>query len=129
MRGREAVRVEHTRSVGDQVAAGVPGPARLIADRSTGVAMVVADHESPAVGEHRAEILLPPEHRAADAHDEEDRRVGRDAERLRTELDAVRLDHALCQLRPSSPARHDPYTWLRDAPSLGKRVRPSRVLR
>jgi hypothetical protein len=61
--------------------------------------VVVADYEPPAVGEHLAEALLPPEHRPANAHDEEGRRVGRVAEGLRAELDAVRFDQSLGQLR------------------------------
>ena len=63
------VGVEHPHGVGDQVGAGVSGPPRLVGHRSAGVAVVVADHEPPAVGEHPAEALLPPEHRRTDAHD------------------------------------------------------------
>ena len=47
----DAVGVEHACGVGHQVAARVPGMARLVGDRSAGVAMVVTDHEPPAVGE------------------------------------------------------------------------------
>ena len=64
--------------------------------------MVIADHEPAAAGEHPTEALLPPEHRGTDAHDQEDRRVGRLAEGLRAELDTVGFDHALGQLRSSS---------------------------
>jgi hypothetical protein len=66
--------------------------------------MVVADHEPAAVGEHPAEALLPPEHRPA-PHHQQDRRVGRVAEGLRAQLDAVRFDHPLRQIRSSSPER------------------------
>src|SRR3954447_18761952 len=59
--------------------------------------MVVADNEPPAVREHPAEALLPPQHRCTHAHDEEDRRVGRVTEWLGAKLDPVRLDHALGQ--------------------------------
>ena len=57
--------------------------------------MVVADHELSTRGEHPAEALLPPEHRAAHPVDEEDRRVGRIAKRLGAQLDAVRFDDSL----------------------------------
>ena len=77
VRGREAVGVEHSRGIGDQVHAAVPGVAGLVRGRSARVAVVVPDHEPPSVDEHPAEALVPPEHRRADAHDEEDRRVGR----------------------------------------------------
>jgi hypothetical protein len=57
--------------------------------------VVVADDEPSPLGEHPAEAFVPPQHRRAESHDEQDRRVGRVAERLGAELDAVRLDHAL----------------------------------
>jgi hypothetical protein len=101
VRGRDPVSVEHARSVGGEVRARVAGAAGRIGDRSAGVAVVVADHEPPALGEHPAEALLPPEHRAAEAHDQEDRRIRPVAEGLGAELDAVRLDHALHHAHPS----------------------------
>jgi hypothetical protein len=95
-----------TRSLGDLanhlVGAGVFRAARLRNDRSARVPVVVADHEVPSLGQQPAEALLPPEHRSADAHDQKDGRVGRTAERLRTELDAVRLDHPLGHFHASS---------------------------
>jgi hypothetical protein len=103
VRGRDLVGVEHAGGVGDQVIAGVPGTARLVGDRSPRVAMVVADQEPPAVGEHPAEPLLPPEHRGADPHDQEDRRIPRIAEGLGAEPDAVRLDQSLGH--PGPPIR------------------------
>jgi hypothetical protein len=59
VRGRDLVGVEHAGGVGDEVVAGVPRASDLIGDRAAGVAMVVANHEPPAVGEHPAEALLP----------------------------------------------------------------------
>ena len=103
VRRPDLVGVEHAGGVGDHVGAGVPGVSRLVGDRAAGVAVVVADHEPPAVGEHPAERLLPPEHRRADPHHEEDWRVGRIAEGLRAELNAVRFDHLLGQRRSSFP--------------------------
>jgi hypothetical protein len=93
VRRRDAVGVEHAGGVRDQVGAGVSGTPGLVGHRAAGVAVVVPDHETPAAGEHPAEALLPPEHRAAEAHDEEDRRIGRIAERLRAELDTAHVDH------------------------------------
>ena len=95
MRTRDPEGVEDAGRVGDQVGAGVFRAPRLIRDRSASVPVVVADHEAPSFGQQPAEALLPPEHRCADAHDQEDGRIGGAAERLRTELDAVCFDHAL----------------------------------
>jgi hypothetical protein len=106
VRVRETVGIEHTRCVGHQVAAGVAGASRFVGDRSTGVAVVVADHEPPVVREELTEALLPPQHRRAQTHDEKDRRVGRLAERLGAQLHPVRMDEALSHVLPlSSPAR------------------------
>ena len=75
---------------------------RRVRDRSAGVAVVVADDEPPAVGEHLAEASVPPEHRPADTHDEEDRRVGGVAERLRAEPHTVCFNHPLDHVPSSS---------------------------
>ena len=53
------------------------------------------------VGGQLAEAFLPPQHRRANAHDEQDRRIDRIAKRLGAQLDAVRLDRALCDVAPS----------------------------
>src|SRR5215204_2756878 len=45
----------------------------LVADRSAGVAVVIADDEPGAGGEALAELLLPREHRGGRSVDEEDR--------------------------------------------------------
>ena len=90
-----------TPAASDQVGAGVRRVPRLVGHRSAGVAVVVADDEAAALGQHPAEALLPPEHRRADAHHQEDGRVARIAERLRAELDAVRLDHPLHRYQPA----------------------------
>ena len=95
VRGRDPVGVEHTGGVGDQVGAGVLGVSRLIGDRSARCRGGRSGSRTARLGEHPAEALLPPEHRRADAHDKQDRRVGRVAEGLRAELDAVRFDHPL----------------------------------
>jgi hypothetical protein len=95
VRCREPVGVEDADSVGDQIGARVSGAPCLTGGRSSRVPVVVADHEAPFRGQQAAEALLPPEHRWADAHDQENGRVGGATEGLRTELGAVRLDHAL----------------------------------
>ena len=97
MRGRDAVGVEHAGGVGDQVGAGVRGVAGLVGHRSAGVAVVVADHEPPSAASIRQK---PSSHQSIDPPMpmiEQDRRVGRVAERLRAQLDAVRFDHPLGQ--------------------------------
>jgi hypothetical protein len=99
MRGRDPIGVEHADSVGDEVGALVLGSPRLVRDRAACVAMVVADHEPAAFGQHPAEALLPPEHRPTDTHHQEDCGIGLIAEGLSTKLDAVRFDYALGQLR------------------------------
>ena len=47
---------------GEQVAQSVRRSARLVADRSAGVAVVVANDEPRACGETLTELILPPEH-------------------------------------------------------------------
>jgi len=85
-------RVQHPGRIGRQVRAGVPrGPGR-VADRAPGVAMVVADDEPPARRQPLAEFVLPPVHRGAHAADEQDRRVGRVANNIHAQVDAVNID-------------------------------------
>jgi hypothetical protein len=107
MRGRNPVGVQHANRIDDQVATRVPRGSHVIRDRAASVAVVVTDHESPAIREHPAEALLPPEHRPANAHHEQNRRVRRIPERLGAEPDPIRFDHSLRQLRSSSPERFD----------------------
>ena len=57
--------------------------------RAAGVAVVVADHEEPAVGEHPAERRVPPGHRASEPHHQQQRLRRRVAERLVAELHAA----------------------------------------
>ena len=56
---------------------------------AAGVAVVVADHEEPAVGQRLAELRAPPGHRAAEPHHQQQRLAGGVAERLVAELEAV----------------------------------------
>src|SRR4051794_12017726 len=100
MSGRYLIGVEHAGDVGNEVGAAVAGASQLVGDRTPGVAVVIADHEPSATREQLTEVFLPPEHRRADAHDEQDRRVNRVAERLRAQLDTVRLDHSLAHPPP-----------------------------
>jgi hypothetical protein len=98
MRRRDTVRLQHADRIDDQLGTRVTGTPRLVADRAAGVAVVVADHKPAAAGEHPTETFLPPNHRRAEAYDQEDRRVSWIAERLGAELDPVRLDHPLSHL-------------------------------
>ena len=63
--------------VGDEVIARVARRARRVAGRLARVAVVVADDVARPRREARAEVVLPPVHRGARSHDEQDRRVGR----------------------------------------------------
>src|SRR5919204_3358028 len=101
MSSLNVVGVEDANGVGNQVRARVLGMFRLVSDGPAGVAVVVADHEPAAIGEHPAETLRPPEHRPPDAHDEQDRWIGEVAKGLRAELDTAHVDHALSQLPTS----------------------------
>ena len=67
---------------------GPPDPMLAQLRRTTGVAVVVADDEEPVVGQAGAELAVPPTHRAAEAHDQQDGGIVRRTERLVTELDA-----------------------------------------
>jgi hypothetical protein len=82
---------EQGRGVGHEVVARVPGLPRRVARRAARVAVVVPDHVTRPGREACAEVVLPPVHRGARPHDEQDRRVGRAAERLNAEIDAVDL--------------------------------------
>ena len=56
---------------------------------ATGVAVVVADDVEALGREQHAELVVPPRHRAAEAHDEQERLAAGIAERLVAELDLV----------------------------------------
>src|SRR5215211_5957360 len=68
----QAEGVEQADGVLCQVSQGVGRSTRLVADRSAGVAVVVADDEPGAGHETLAEAVLPPVHRGCPSHDEED---------------------------------------------------------
>ena len=102
VRRSKTVGIEHPNCVGRKVIPVVAGPAGFVGRRSAGVAVVVTDHEPPTVGEAPAELLLPPQHRCADAHDEKHRRIGGIAERLRAQLDPAGRDEALGHAAPRS---------------------------
>src|SRR5438067_9134798 len=86
--------------------------------------MVVADHKSPTISEHPTEALLPPEHRPADAHPTQNRRVHRIAEGLRAEPDPISLDHSLRHFTPPA-ALPDLFGLVRiDRLADGSRARP-----
>src|SRR5262249_21410123 len=121
MSSLDVVGVEDANGVGNQVRARVFGMLWLVGDGPAGVAVVVADHEPAAIGEHLAEALLPPEHRPPDAHDEQDRWISEVAKGLRAELDTTHGDHALRQLHPP--------LGLLGAPSASPRSRVSSLAR
>ena len=69
--------------------------------RAADVAVVVADHEEAALGQLRAEVVVPGDHLRAEAHDQQHRRVARVPEGLVTDVD---LADAAERTRPSGPA-------------------------
>ena len=104
MRGRDFIGVEHAGRVGDQVRARVTGAPGLVGDRSAGVRGGRSGSRTARRRRESGKALLPPGHRPADAHDKEDRRVGRVAEGFRAEFHAIRLDHSFSHAAlPSSP--------------------------
>src|SRR5215213_11301769 len=68
----QAEGVEQADGILCQVAQGVGRSTRLVADRSAGVAVVVADDEPGSGHQSLAEPVLPPVHRGCPSHDEED---------------------------------------------------------
>ena len=133
VRRREAVGIEHPGGIGHQVGSAVAGVPRFVGSRPARIAVVIADHEPPAVGEPLTEALLPPQHRGAETHHEKRRRIGRLTEGLRAQLHAVRLDHALGHIassrRQPAPLGHQ-VSSLSDRPDTvwatrrGDRARP-----
>ena len=107
MCGSKAVAVEQGDRVCEQIASGVARTSGLIGRRSASAALVVADHEPAVPGEHSAEPVLPPQHRASDTHHEDDRRICRVTERLGAELDPIHIDQSLGDYHPrwSRPLR------------------------
>src|ERR687890_84326 len=91
----QAEGIEQADDVLCQVAQGVGRSTRLVADRSAGVAVVVADDEPGAGHQSLAEALLPPVHRGCPSHDEEDGGIDPIAECLDTEVDPVCPDDPL----------------------------------
>ena len=91
----ETVGIEHPGRVGHKVTTAVAGAPGFVGGRSARVAVVVADHEPAAVREAPTELLLPPQHRCAETHDEKNRRIGWFAERLRAQLNPACFDHPL----------------------------------
>ena len=107
VRAAHAERVEHADRVRAEVLGRVPGRAGWIADRLPGVAVVVADDVPRPGRQARAEVVLPPVHRGARPHDEQDRRVGRAAEGLDAEIDAVDLHQSISRrCRKTIARRH-----------------------
>ena len=75
-----------------EVVARVLGRSWFVAHRPSGVPMVVADDEPPSRREALAELVLPPIHRRAGAHDQEDRGVAGVTEAVDADVDAVGTD-------------------------------------
>jgi hypothetical protein len=93
--------VEQADRVRGQISQRVLWSTRLIADRSTGVAVVVADDESGGSCETLAELVLPPEHRSGRSVDKQDRGVCRIAEGSDAEVHPVGPDDLLVWLHGS----------------------------
>src|SRR5919107_4578015 len=108
----QAEGVEQAQGVLCQVAQGVGCGTRLVADRSAGVAVVVANDEPGAGHETLAEPVLPPVHRGCPSHDEDDGGVGTIAECLGAEVDPVSPDDPLVGLhRANCGTRRGRLLW------------------
>src|SRR5215218_7990523 len=108
----QAEGIEQADGVLGQVAQGVGRSTRLVADRSAGVAVVVADDEPGSGRETLAEALLPPVHRGCPSHDEEGGGVGPIAEGLDAEVDPISPDDPLVGLhRPNLGTRRGRLLW------------------
>src|SRR5215212_2199408 len=91
----QAEGIEQADGVLGQVAQGIGRSTRLVADRSAGVAVVVADDEAGAGHQSLAEPVLPPVHRGCPSHDEEDRGIGGISEGFDAYVHPVRPDDPL----------------------------------
>jgi hypothetical protein len=100
-RGQTVV-VEERDRVHEQISSGIGRAPGLVRRRPPGVALVVADHEPTALSDQPAEPVRPPQHRAAEARNEEDGRIVRVAERLGIELDPIGVDQALADWHSSN---------------------------
>ena len=108
----QAEGVEHSDGVLCQVAQRIGCGTRLVADRSAGVAVVVADDEPGAGCQPLAEPVLPPVHRGCPSHDEENGRIGLISESLDAEVDPVGPDDPLVGLhRPNLGTRCGRLLW------------------
>src|ERR687894_1816049 len=108
----QAQGVEQADGVLCQVAQRIVRGPRLVADRSAGVAVVVADDEPGAGHQSLAEPPLPPVHRGCPSHDEQDGGVGYVAERLGAEVDPVGPDDPLVGFhRPNLGTRCGRLLW------------------
>ena len=87
---------------------------------AAGVAVVVADHEEARVGQQPAELRVPPGHRAAEPHHQQQRVAGGVAEGLVAELDAARERRRAARGRRRRGPRARPATrgWT-SGPSVG----------
>src|SRR5215210_7236699 len=94
----QAEGVEQADRIHDQITEGVWRSTRLVADRSAGIPVVVADEESGACRETLTELLLPREQRGGRSVDKQDRGVGGIAEGLDAEVDPVGPDYFVVRL-------------------------------
>jgi hypothetical protein len=118
MGARDREGIENAGGVGNQVGTAISRVTPLVGDRTPGVAVVVADNEPTTVRKQLTETLLPPHHRRPDAHDEQDRRMGRVAKNLGAQPGAVCLDHLLGHLA-STHAR-----WRVRRPAIPEQTAP-----
>src|SRR5438105_4960037 len=140
VRGLDPERVEEPGVVVGHVVERVARRARVAADRrhhvrrwatldlrrQADVAIVEADHEVAALGEHAAEALVPVQHLGAEPHDQKERRVAAIAEGLVEDLDSVRAREGQGQSAYRPGWDHPPVS-ANDASPPGT-VRPNRFL-
>src|ERR687889_2694925 len=108
----QAQGVEHPDGVLCQVTQRVGRSTGLVADRSAGVAVVIAEYEPGASHETLAEPFLPPVHGGSPSHDEENGWIGPIAECLDAEVDPICPDDPLALLpRPNLRTRGGRLLW------------------
>jgi hypothetical protein len=108
----QAQGVEQAQGVLCQVTQGVGCRTRLVADRSAGVAVVIADDEAGASRQTLAEAFLPPVHGGCPSHDEEDGGICPIAECLDAEVDPICPDDPLGELHgPNLGTRRGRVLW------------------